>query len=86
MSISNGKPDEKFPLYSECEKKRQFDKNQFLDELPQFIKKPFPTTFFINLLDLEEKLFKNHRNSELLDQAMESYMVLILLFSFLMFF
>ena len=69
------KEDEKFPLYSECEKKRQFDKNHFIEELPQFIKKPFPVTFFINLLELEEKLLKNHKNIELLDQAMSSYSV-----------
>jgi len=78
MNILSNKQDEKFPLYSECEKKRAFDKNHFIEELTHYIKKPFPTSFFVNLLELEEKLLKNSQNTEILDQAMNSYMVTIL--------
>lgn len=68
--------DDKFPLYSECEKKRMFDKNNFLDELPQLIKKPFPTSFYISLLELEEKILIDSKNTNFLDEVMDYYSVL----------
>ena len=76
MFDANCREDEKFPLYSECEKKRAFDKNHFIKDLPNFIKKPFPVSFFMQLLELEEKLLKNAANNELLDQSMSCYSVI----------
>lgn len=69
------KTETKFPLYSECEKKRVFDKSHFIEELPQYIKKPFPISFFMSLLEIEEKLQKNSKNVEILNQALEAYSV-----------
>lgn len=75
MIDENSKKDVAFPLYSACEKKRAFDKTNFLEELPYFIKKPFPISFYMNLLEIEEKLLKNSRSVDLMDKAFDSYNV-----------